>query len=161
MNVREWFSQRTQQEQLLITIATVLLILFLFYLLLLMPQAQHKSELQANIDSRTSMLNWMAGASAEIRSLQAGSGERNKRDGRTLIAHVSSVMKEKSVVPSVIQPEGEKRLRMTIENISFSVLMERLGKLYSDHGVSVDQATIKPIDGTTGIVSARLTLSRS
>ncbi|KHF25723.1 type II secretion system protein GspM [Solemya velum gill symbiont] len=160
MNIREWFAQRTQQEQLLITIASVFLILFLFYLLLLRPQAQHKSELQANIDSRTSMVNWMAGASAEIRALQAGHGNRNRNDGRTLIARVSSVLKEKSIVPSGMQPEGQKRLRVTIDSVAFTVLMERLGKLYGDYGVSVEQATIRPVDGATGIVSARLTLSR-
>lgn len=158
--MKQWFNQRTDQERILIIVAAGLLVLFLLYMLLLRSLVQGNDELRVEIEEQQGSLEWMQNASAELRRLQSASRGVSAQDSRSLIARVTSELKTKSIIPTAIQPEGEKRLRLTFDSIPFSALMERLDLLQNEYGIYVTQASFEPDAKTKGRVSARLTLSR-
>ena len=158
--MKQWFEQLSQQERYMLIAAAAGLVLLLLYLLAIRPLVQSNSELRNEIADKQDALLWMQSASQEIRSLQSTRRTTPKADSRTLIARVNSVLRQKSITPAAIKPEGEKRLRMTLEAVSFTTLMERLDLLQSQYGVRVMQATIDPASDQSGRVNARLTLAR-
>jgi type II secretory pathway component PulM len=58
-----------------------------------------------------------------------------------------------------VRPEGENRLRVTLEGVSFTRMLQPLYRLQNEYAVRVREAVVEP-GGEPGIVNARLLLER-
>lgn len=157
--MKAWFIQLSQREQLMVAGGAVLMLCLLFYLLVIAPLLHTKTQLHDQIESQKRSLTWMKGAASEAHSLLAAGKSSHPDDKRSLIARVSTELKNKQINAEKSRPEGEKRLNLVFDEVNFVRLMERLQYLQTIYGISVSKATIEP-SAKTGHGRVRLTLEK-
>lgn len=79
----------------------------------------------------------------------------------SLAEHIEQTSRSFGLVDSIrrLEPEGDQRVSLQLQNASFALLVDWLHRLNREHGLVVEQLVISPHD-TNNQVSARLTLAR-
>jgi len=157
--MRDWFEGLAERERLALMLGAVALVLVLFFVAVWQPVADRNRSLAAELEERNHDLAWMASAAVQIKALEGNSETAQVDDGRTLIARVTSELRADKVEAGQIRPEGENRLRLTIEGVRFTALLPPLERLRNRYGVRVREAAVEPA-ATAGLVDARLVLER-
>ena len=157
--MREWLDNLSAREQQTLILGGVLLGLLLFYVMVWSPLLRSNAKLVADVAEDNQQLAWMRGAAVEVRTLGPADAAQNGPDSRTLIARVTVELRREDVVASQVRPEGENRLRVTLEGVSFTRMLQPLYRLQNEYAVRVREAVVEP-GGEPGIVNARLLLER-
>jgi len=157
--MKEWFESLAQRERRMILAAAAFIILFLLYVLIVSPLMSTNETLSQSVEEQARDYEWMKSRAADARSRVLAGPVRQEKDSRTLIARVTSELRTKSITPVQVRPEGETRLNLTLRDVNFVNLMDRLEYLQSSFNVRVAKATIEP-GSDTGLVNAQLTLAR-
>ena len=157
--MRDWFEQRPAREQRILLAGTVLLALLLFYAIVWFPVARENRQLEQVLGDRAADLAWMRSAGLEVRSLDRASSNKARADSRTLIARVTAELRRDNIVAKQIRPEGEERLRLTLDGIAFTKLLGPLARLQSGFGIRVREAVVEA-GSSSGVVNVRLLLQR-
>lgn len=157
--MKEWFASLAQRERRMVIAAAAFILLFLIYLLLVRPLMNTNEALIQSVEQKTRDYEWMKSRAADARSRVLAGPARQQKDSRTLIARVTSELRGKSITPVQVRPEGERRLNLTLRDVNFVNLMDRLEHLQSKFDVRVAKASIEP-GSDTGLVNAQLTLAR-
>ncbi len=157
--MKEWFASLAQRERRMVMAAAAFILLFLIYLLLVSPLMSTNEALSLSVEQKARDYEWMKSRAADARSRVLAGPARQQKDSRTLIARVTSELRTKSITPVQVRPEGERRLNLTLRDVNFVNLMDRLEHLQSSFDVRVAKASIEP-GSDTGLVNAQLTLAR-
>lgn len=157
--MKDWFEGLSQRERLALALGALALAVMLFVILVWQPIVSKHGELADTLDRRTADLAWMTTAAAQIKALEGSASEAPVTDERTLIARVTTELKEAGLQADQIRPEGENRLRLTLEGVSFTAMLAPLERLRNRYGVRVREAAVESTD-RTGVVDARLLLER-
>ena len=157
--MKEWFESLAQRERRMVMAAAVLIILFLIYFLLVSPLMNANESLSQSVEEKARDYEWMKSRAADARSRVLAGPARQEKDSRTLIARVTSELRTKDITPVQVRPEGETRLNLTLRDVNFVNLMDRLEYLQSGFNARVAKAAIEP-GSDTGLVNAQLTLAR-
>jgi len=157
--MKEWFESLAQRERRMILAAAAFVLLFLIYVLLVSPLMTTNEALTQSVAENARDYEWMKSRAAEARSRVLAGPAKEEKDSRTLIARVTSELRTKSITPVQVRPEGETRLNLTLRDVNFVNLMDRLEHLQSSFNVRVAKASIEP-GSEAGLVNAQLTLAR-
>lgn len=157
--MKEWFESLARRERRMIVAAVLFVLLFLIYLLIVSPLMTANETLSQSVAEKADDYEWMKSRATDARSRVLASTDGQKDDNRTLIARVTSELRTKNITPVQVRPEGETRLNVTLRDVNFTHLMDRLDHLQSNFAVHVAKASIEP-GSETGLVNAQLTLAR-
>lgn len=157
--MKEWFESLARRERRMIVAAVLFVLLFLIYLLIVSPLMTANETLSQSVAEKADDYEWMKSRATDARSRVLASTDGQKDDNRTLIARVTSELRTKNITPVQVRPEGETRLSVTLRDVNFTHLMDRLDHLQSNFAVHVAKASIEP-GSETGLVNAQLTLAR-
>lgn len=158
--MREWFESLTPRERQALVFGGVALGLLLFFSVAWWPLARNNAKLVDDVAEDSRQLAWMQSAALEVRTLGTSRAGEGVKDSRTLIARVTAELRRDNIVASQVRPEGEERLRLTLEGVPFTRLLQPLARLQSQYAVRVQEALVEP-GGAQGVVDARLLLARS
>lgn len=157
--MKSWFDSLAERERRMVIAAAAIIILSLLYMLVVSPLLKTNETLRQSVTEKASDYEWMTSRAAEARSSVLAGLASQKKDSRTLIARVTSELRTKNITPVQVRPQGETRLNLTLRDVNFINLMDRLEHLQSSFDIRVAKATIEP-GGDAGLVNAQLTLAR-
>ena len=155
----ERWRQLQPREQWMLGVGAVAVVLTLLYLLVWEPVqlAAQRAEQQLQAERATAQELERAAA------LVGAAGPQNRRSSgnASLLTIVDRSLKGSKIgkPASRIQPDGDSRVRVWLEDVSFDALLAWLADLEQHQGVRVGTADIDKTSGQ-GLVDVRLSLER-
>lgn len=141
---------------------TVLIVFTLLYLIIWEPVFDSVTLQTEKRQSQKKILNWMQNAELEVNSIRASG---NFVSPQNLNQSINSLV-ERSAISSGIRSSitkmnsaNQKTLKVQLNSVEFDRLMQWLGKLQVDYGITPKHVTINKTE-KTGIVSSRITLEK-
>jgi len=157
--MREWLESLSAGERRAVAGGVAALVLLLMYLTVWQPMERRNAALAKETAQQRADLEWMLEAALDVKALESRARDEPVKDGRTLIARVSSELKADGMSAEQVRPDGENKLRLNLEGVAFSRLLQTLDRLQTRFGVRVREALIEPAD-TAGLVDCKLLLER-
>lgn len=146
------------RERVLVVTAAVFVACTALYLLAWEPLVIAHTQRAEALDRARAL-----SARIEDIAVRAQGAGTNRRVDRTtsLLAAVDQTSRSPTLgkAPSRLQPEGEREVKIWIEDVAFENLLRWLQQLETQYGISASSAEIER-GGATGVVSVRLTLTR-
>ncbi|HHM04729.1 MAG TPA: type II secretion system protein M [Gammaproteobacteria bacterium] len=159
--MKDWFLGLSPRERVMVAGGSALVLALMTYTLLWEPLVQDLARVEQALAEQRDLKVWMQGAAEEVRRLR-GRGAGGQADTRSLLAVVDNTARQARLSGAVkrIQPDGQARVRVTLEQASFDDLIQWLGTLEARKGVHVAELTVDRRE-QAGQVNARVTLRRS
>ena len=157
--MREWWNQRAPREQWILGSGAVAAGLIGFFLLVWEPLYAAFARENAALQDARELTTWLT----DIRPRVASSGgARPSVTNRSLLSVVDSSAKQSGLGAQVkrIQPEGETRALVWIENAPLNQVLQWMQSLHERHQVAVTNLNMDR-GNQAGTASARLTLERN
>ncbi len=159
--MREWFESLDMRERVLVCAGAVVVGVTLFFLMVWEPLAKNQAQLMLEIQDARELNVIMQTAAAAAKSA-SGSGRGAIRSAhRSILSIVDETSKKAGLGKAVnrIQPEGDKTVRIWLEQAKFDDLVNWLAELSSQHAISLSNGNVDR-DDAAGLVKARFTLQR-
>lgn len=156
--MKAWFDSLAPREQHLLIVASVVLLVLLLYLGAWEPLEKRVDALRASTAQQESVLVWMRGAEQEIRQLRATAGNRVQApSGQSMLSLVDRTARSGRLGPALkrVQPDGQQRVGVWLEDASFDDIMRWLETLETRHGV-MPVTSVFEAKEAAGRVDARL-----
>ncbi|MES0875113.1 type II secretion system protein M [Sinimarinibacterium thermocellulolyticum] len=157
---RLWASlqQLAPRERLMVLGGTVVLVLVMLYLLAWEPVVKAHQQRAEALTRARALATRIEEAAALVRSQGAG---RSVDRSTSLVAVVDRTSRSPVLgkPPSRIQPEGDREVKVWIEDVPFDNLLRWLQELETGYGIGAASAEIER-GARPGLVSARLSLTR-
>jgi len=159
--MKERWQQLAPREKQLLIFMSVVVLITLFYFALWKPLKTGIEDGELRIKAQTRALMEIRKQAAEVRQLRssgAGSGTTVK-DSSSLLGLIERSAKQKKIKGSLqkVQPEGEREVRVWMENVSFDQLISWLDLLTNRYGIQIGEISLEH-GNTPGIVSGRILL---
>ena len=159
--LRQRFEALQPREQLAVAAAGLVLVLAMIYWVLWQPFALWRAHAESSLHSgrelaaRIEIIGAQAQAAHPMGNAMAGAG-------MSLLTVVDQASKDGTLgkPPSRIQPDGDKQVRVWVEDVQFDSLLRWLDSLQSRYGLHIDGVAVERRP-TAGTVNARLTLMRA
>jgi general secretion pathway protein M len=159
---RARFEARPPREQLILAVGAVVVTLALIYFLLWQPFALARDHAAASLVASRNLAARIEQVGAQGQLLHASSGPPLVGPEVSLLSAVDQASKDGVLgkAPSRMQPDGDKQVRVWIEDVPFDAVLRWMDDLQSRYAVRVDGVTLekRPAAGT---VNARLSLMRA
>ncbi len=161
MTPKERWQQMAPRERLLVGIAAGVVALMLGFLLIWQPLFGSTARLREEVAGQRELLQWLHAVEPEVQRLR---GERSvpgtARGGSlmSLVDQTSNASGLKSFVTR-IQPEGDKEVRVWLEQAPYDEVMRWLITLELDAGVRIVEFNVSR-GPSPGLVAARINLQR-
>ncbi|HSW15469.1 MAG TPA: type II secretion system protein M [Solimonas sp.] len=155
----EWFAQLAPRERWMVAGGSVVVIITLLYLAVWEPLAKAQLRRSEALDAAHAMASRLEELSSLMQGAQAGGGAVNR--SVSILSAVDQSARSGSLEkpPSRIQPEGDKEVKVWVEDVSFDGLTRWMHELETRYGVRAQTAEIEK-QAAPGVVSARLSLVR-
>lgn len=159
--MREWFEKLAPREQWMVGAAAVLVLAMLYYLIVWEPLSKASQRLDADLLASQQLVSQMQQTRAEVASLGGSRAAAVQPSNRSLLSVVDSSGKRSGVAKNIkrIQPEGQSKVRLWLEDAPFEPLLAWLKQLESNQGIVLGNGSLDR-DDRAGTVQARLTLTR-
>jgi len=151
-----------RENRWLVAGSAVALILIL-YGLVWVPFDNKVRQLQRSVNQQQQLADWMQQQSREVRRLRglarSGAGVAGKQ---SLLALTDQTAKQAGLGSAIkrVEPEGQDKVRIRMEQVVFDDLIAWLEKLQRRHRIRIARISIDRQD-TPGRVDARLTLEKA
>ncbi len=159
LQLQSRFDALAPRERLLVALAAVVVFITLLYLLIWEPLVKAHSSRAEALDTARALATRIETAAALSQRGTPGAGVDR---ATSLLAAVDQTSRSPVLgkAPSRLQPEGDREVKVWIEEVAFDNLLRWLAELESRYGIGASSAEIER--GTApGAVSARLTLVRN
>lgn len=159
--MREWFDNLSLRERGIVFGGGLVAILMFYWLLIWDPMVRRADELQRGVQEQTRVLTELRQTAAQVTRLRATGAPSRQQSNRSLLAIVDGSSKQTGISGQIkrMQPEGQKSVRLWLEDAPFDDLIRWLNQLQTQHGIAVTAASIDRQD-KAGTVKVRLTLER-
>lgn len=159
--MRAWLERLDARQRLLVFAGGGLSLLLLLWGLLVQPLADRIDRLERTLASQQETLRWMQQAALEIQRLRRRGGVAGDLGGRSLLAVVDQSARAAGLGDGIrrVEPEGEARVRVRLQHVSFDRLVRWLAGLRGRYGVRVAGVQLERAP-EPGRVDVRLTLER-
>ncbi|MBY6019465.1 type II secretion system protein GspM [Ferrimonas balearica] len=154
---QQWWSDRTDQEQRLLTLLAPVLVIGLFYWLVWSPISNGLDQAERAVQAERVALGQIKDNANRYISLQRGSGQRP--GGGNLNQIASRTAAQAGLTIARMQPQGDK-LQLWLEDTQFETLMGWLTELQQRQGVAVEALDITAANEPGLIQVRRLQLSQ-
>ena len=159
--MKTWYLSKDPSERIIILFIGVIIVLALFYLLVWSPISISHHRNLSQLEQKRELLNWMQGASAEIKQLQNSSPQTGRRSG-PLLSTVDSTIKSSGLSQSMkrLEPQGNDKVQIWFENTAFDALTLWLGTMANQYHIQIESINIDR-QPESGKVNARLVLIKA
>jgi general secretion pathway protein M len=161
MNPRQWWNGLEARERRTLAYGGVALAIILYVFLIWLPAHRGADRLETRLTEQRALLSWMQQAAAEAQSLRGAddSGTAVGTGGQALFSFVDQSAREAGLADALrqVEPTGDRRIRVTLQQANFDVLMHWLARLQSRHGVDTSALSVRRTDAP-GLVDAQLVL---
>ena len=150
-----WWTSLTQREQILISVAGILAILFLTFQFIIRPSWQTKERSERAYDNV--LEDWKAVQSA------AGKGTTTQNfstGGQPLQSVVTNTADAYSLTITRLLPDESNNLSVWMDSVDSQSLYSWLKELETNHGIRVQQASVRQ-DTDADTISLNVYLSRN
>lgn len=159
---RARFEARPPREQLILAVGAGFVLLALIYLLLWQPFAVARDRAVARLEAARGLAARIEQIGAQGQVLRSGAGQPVVGPEVSLLSAVDQASKDGVLgkAPSRMQPDGDKQVRVWIEDVPFDAVLRWLDDLQNRYAVRVDAVTLerRPAAGT---INVRLSLVRA
>ncbi len=160
-NIKERWQQLAPREKQLLIIMSITIVISLFYFAFWKPLKTGIEDAELRLKAQTRTLTEIRKQAAEVRQLRAsGIGNNSSiKDSTSLLGLIERSAKQKKIKQSLqkVQPEGQKEVRVWMENVSFDLLISWLDLLNNRYGIQINEISLER-GNTPGIVSGRILL---
>lgn len=162
MSPRQWWAGLEARERRTLLIGGVALVIILYLFGIWLPAHRNAERLEERLAAQRSLLAWMQQADAEAQSLRAGGGGSGQTVGigsQALFSFVDQSAREAGLASALrqVEPTGEQRVRVTLQQANFDVLINWLVTLKTRHGIDTSALSVRRGD-KPGLVDAQLVL---
>ena len=161
--MREWWDTLQPRDRTMSLIGAIVVVIALLYLAHWTPLASSRNNKETRVENKRETLMWMAQKKQEIDHLKKINPNlfNQATDSRSLLAIVDKSAKQIGTRSSItrIDPDGDNKVSIWVENISFDHLIVLLGELERRNYVQVADASLNRSD-QIGKVSGKVSLSR-
>jgi len=162
--MKRWFLSLQSRERLLVAAAAIVAGGGLFFLAVWEPLNQSVTELRDRADSQRELAMWLGEVKQRANELrQRGGGDPVKARDRSLLSVVDETSRNAGLGNAVtrIQPEGDNRAAVTLEDAAFNQLVFWLHELETQYGIRATALSVNRDEEAAGVVQARMTLERT
>jgi general secretion pathway protein M len=160
--MKDWYESLDVRERRILFAGAAVLVVALLYLLAWEPLVNKISVLEKSNQENQKLLSWMEQSAVEAKQLQVklkSSGASGRSKGQSLLGTIDRTAKTNKLAKSVkrVQPDGQTKARVWLENVSFDSMVSWLEKLQRQQGIRIVTSVIEKQD-EPGLVNARLVL---
>ncbi len=158
--MRDWWEQREPREQLILAVAGLVLAGLLYFLLVWEPLYKSLHQQRAEIQEARSLATWLVEIRPEVQA-SGGHIAQGASGGRSMLSVVDTAARQAGLGTKVkrIQPDGDKNVRVWIEEAPLTDILRWIQTLHDRHGI--DTSNLNMDRGkAAGTASARMTLER-
>jgi general secretion pathway protein M len=148
------------RERVMLAGGAAALLLLLGYALLVEPYFTAMERMRQDVAAQRETLVWMRQAAAEAKALRGGATKRvAATGGQSLLALADTTAKASGLAAALkrVQPDGQRSVRVWLEQAPFDAMMQWLDTLGREHGVQVTGLVVEPLPAP-GSVDARVVL---
>lgn len=160
--LRARFEALQPREQLIVAAGGLVAALALVYLLLWQPFVLARDHAKAELDGARALAARIEQLGAQAQQAQAGGGPPVVGPDVSLLSAVDQASKDGVLgkAPSRLQPDGDKQVRVWVEDVNFEATLHWMDDLQSRYLVKIDAVTLerRPAPGT---VNVRMSLVRA
>jgi len=144
------FSELSEKDQKALKLLVFFCCPLFLYFIILKPSYNYYSEAKDNYLESHELLTWLEQNKSKVQTTQI---RKNKSQELPLSQYISSSAETKNISVTRLQPQGAKGVRIWLNEVSFSSLIEYLSEL-SNSGYTINSITV---DKTThpGVVNAQ------
>ena len=156
--MKDWFLGLQTQERITVTAGAVALAIMLFYVAVWDPIHSSVEQLEKNVAKQAPLLQWMQQAAEDVKNLKGTKSQLKSKAGQSLLSLVDSTAKSSKLGDALkrVKPDGEKKVRVWLENASFDAMVTWLEKMNKNYGIEVLTLVIDRKD-VHGKIDARIT----
>ncbi|HEB55874.1 MAG TPA: type II secretion system protein M [Gammaproteobacteria bacterium] len=159
--MKERWQQLAPREKQLLILMSVVVLITLFYFALWKPLKTGIEDGQLRLRAQTHALIKIRQQAAEVRQLRStGAGKQTLiEDSSSLLGLIERSAKQKNINGNLqkVQPEGQREVRVWMENVSFDQLISWLDLLSSRYAIQITEISVEH-GNTPGIVNSRILL---
>lgn len=161
MTPKERWQQMAPRERLLVSIAGGVTALALGFLLVWQPLFESTARLREEVADQRGLLQWLHAIEPEVQKLRGARGVPGVGAGGSLMSLVDQTSTRSGLKSFVtrIQPEGDKEVRVWLEQAPYDEVMRWLITLELDAGVRIVEFNVSR-GPAPGLVGARINLQR-
>lgn len=160
MTLKERWQQMAPRERVLVSAAGAVVAVMLAFLLIWRPLFASTGKLRKEVAEQRELVQWLNAIEPEVQLLR---GARSMRPaaGGSLLALVDQTSKANGLGQFVsrIQPEGDKEVRVWLEQAPYDEIMRWLIALELDAGVRIVEFNVSR-GPAPGLVAVRINLQR-
>ncbi len=158
--VEQWLSRwhgLQVRERFLVVLTAVLLGCFIFFIALWRPLQSELTRLQRVTPATQNRLALMRVQAKQIKKLKTRGGDNTS--GGNVLTHLEQAANARGLRQNIskMEPDGQGGVRLTLEAVSFNILISLLSDLHKKYSLRVDNANIDMVS-EEGMVNARLHL---
>lgn len=159
--MKEWFQSLATRERQTVLGGTVTVALLLGYLLIYEPLGVGLTESQAALERKTSEFKQLSDISQKYKMLGPAKRKPTSKSGRSLLAIIDQSSSRVGIKSAIkrLTPEGESKVRVRVEDVSFDKLVEWLVANSSKNLIHAELFMVRQTE-KRGIVNATLLLSQ-
>lgn len=161
--MKEWWDSLQAKERLMAAIGAIFVAIAILYLMVWSPIADSRDNKKIRIENKRETLTWMNQKRQEVEHLKRINPNlfNQATDNRSLLAIVDTGAKQMGIRSSItrIDPDGENKAQIWLEDMSFDYLIVLLGELERRNHVQVADASLSKSE-QIGKVSGKVTLTR-
>jgi len=160
--MKQWWDNLQASERRTLTLGGIALAVILFYFMIWLPGHQGAAMLEQQVTEARRLKSWMQQASAEARALGAAAAPAptpGGNGGQGLFALADQSARQAGLANAIrrVEPSGNNRVRVNLEQASFDDMIRWLATLKTRHGVEVDNITVRAANAA-GRVNVQLML---
>ena len=156
--LKEWLAQLAPRERWMVLFCAVVVAVAVLYGGIWQPLVKAQSQRQTALDDARVVAARLEELSALAQSSSRGGGAVN-RTASLLTVVDQGARTTLGKQPTRIQPEGDKVVKVWVEEVPFDSLLRWMQELEQRYGIRTQTAEIEK-QATPGMVSAQLTLGR-
>ncbi|MCH1488477.1 MAG: type II secretion system protein M [Pseudomonadales bacterium] len=147
------YNSLTDRDRSFVNVAAFLLVVFLAYRIIVGPALGYLGSASGAFQKQLENYEWMVAQEPKTRELLDAGGAT--REG-SLLSIASGTAKNHELTFSRFEPIGDDRVRLWLEQVKFNNVVNWLGELETNQGVSAIDISVD--SAAPGYVSVRLTL---
>lgn len=159
LRLQAWLDQLAPRERVLVLSGAAVVALTLAYLAIWEPLAQAHLRRAAALESARALAVRIETAAAQTQG-RSSAGAVNRNASLLSVVDQTSRSPMLGKAPTRVQPEGDKEVRVWLDDVSFDNLLRWLQDLETRYGIVARSAELER-GQTPGTVNARLSLARN
>ncbi|NLO78739.1 MAG: type II secretion system protein M [Xanthomonadaceae bacterium] len=163
MSLQQWWHELEARERRTLIIGAVVLAVFFFIQFVWLPAHREADRLAQQLAEQRALLAWMQQMASEAQGLRAAGGSELVGIGnQALFSFVDQSAREAGLGNALrqVEPNGEQRVRVTLQQANFDQLIHWLVTLKTRHGIDAGTFAVRRGD-SPGLVDAQLILESS